>query len=227
MYSFKTRVIEISEELRKYRSDTEILYGLLKVIVSAGARGIKKTHLMYRTNLNSKMLQRYMDILTEANVVVEEKRGKQKIVRLSPKGSIVYSSLEQLMTALFPQEEDEFTKFAKNEFKRFLKEGWDVSTETIVPGKSGLEYKPDVLLVKNGKRVLVKFILGQGDLGAVSQLVIFYSEVLDTGSTGLVVTDKPEIRNVIPEKLSEDVIVIDTRPLDTLYERVKEALEKI
>ncbi len=217
----------MSEEQRKYRSDTEILYSLLNVIISSGIRGVKKTHLMYRTNLNSKMLQRYMNMLEESGIIYEEKRGKQKIVKLSPKGSIAYSSLESLMRILQPVRESEETVFIKNELNRFLKKGWDVSFDTIVPGKSGLEHKSDALMVRNGKRVMVKLIIGTSLMGEAALLVSFYGDILDTGSKGIVITDHPELEKIVPDKLKDDIAVIEYRPLATIFDRVSEALEKL
>ncbi len=216
----------LSEESRKYRSDTEILYEILKVIVSSGEGGIKKTHLMYRTNLNSKMLQRYLDMLQNANIIEENQYGKQKIVRLSPLGKTAYASLKTLIQILFPREEPEEIDYIKAELKKLTKDGWDVSFDKIVTGKTGADYLPQALIVKKGKRYLVKFIIGSNSMDAGISLMNFLLEVLDTRSKGIVITDKPEIEDIILDKLRDDVKIVASRPIENLLERVKKALEE-
>ncbi|MGB9785096.1 MAG: winged helix-turn-helix domain-containing protein, partial [Fervidicoccaceae archaeon] len=67
---------------------------MMSVIVSGGEQGIKKTHLMYKTNLNSKMLQKYLDILEKGGLITEITLGKQKLVKLTSAGVMAFSALQ-------------------------------------------------------------------------------------------------------------------------------------
>lgn len=217
---------ETGDEIRKYRSDTEILYEILRVIVSAGERGIKKTHLMYKTNLNSKMLSRYLEILKASNAIEEIKFGKQKIVRLSPLGKTAYASLKTLVSILFPPTPPQELEFIKAELLKLGKAGWNIRFDRIVTGKSGADHKPDAVMTKEDKRYLIGIFMGSTSMEARILLLNFMVSVLDTRSRGIVITDNEEIMNVVPEKIKEDVIVIPSRPLDTLVDRILDAIEK-
>jgi len=81
-------------------------------------------------------------------------------------------------------------------------------------------------MTKEDKRYLIGIFMGSTSMEARILLLNFMVSVLDTRSRGIVITDNEEIMNVVPEKIKEDVIVIPSRPLDTLIDRILDAIEK-
>ena len=213
------------EEGRRYRSDTEIFYEILKTIIDAGEFGIKKTHLMYKTNLNSKMLARYLKILEDAKIVEEEKFGKQKIVKLSPLGKTAYAALRMLVSILKPARPPQEVEFIKEELRRLCKRGWTVRYDTVVSGRTGADYLPDAVIFKDLDQYLVGIFVGSSSMESQILLVNFIVSVIDTRSKGIVITDDEKLVKAVPEKLRDDIKVVPARPLETLAERVAEAIE--
>lgn len=217
--------IVIIEEERKYRSDTEILYEILHTIMSSGDRGIKKTHLMYKTNLNSKMLARYLDMLLRANLIEEVQFGKHKIVRLTPLGKHAYVNLRVLKKLLFDTEEPREMSYVKSELTKLGKYRWNIHFGRIILGRSGLEYLPTATMVKDtGGRYMIDVYLGVRGLEARALLMHFLMGVADSGYKGLVLAEEPELEKAVPSRLKDMVIVLPLRPLDTLLERVLKAI---
>lgn len=218
-------VIVIEEE-RKYRSDTEILYEILHVIMSAGDRGIKKTHLMYKTNLNSKMLARYLDMLLKADLIEEIRHGKHKIVRPAPLGKLAYVNLRILKKILFEAEEPRELNHIRQELRKLGKQRWNIHFGRIVLGKSGLEYKPTAVATRERDRFLIDVYLGLHGLESRALLLHFIMSLVDTDSKGIVVTDDKDLERAVPQRLRDIVWIVPVRPLDTLLERVLEVMER-
>ncbi len=211
---------------KRYRSDIEIFYEILKNIIDAGEFGIKKTHLMYKTNLNSKMLAKYLNILKEAGVIEEEKFKKQKLVKLSPLGKTAYAALRILMTILKPMKPRQEVEFIKEELMRLTKKGWMVRSGIAIDGRTGADYLPDVIIRRKMKTYMVRILLGNSSMESQLLLVNFMVAVIDTGCKGIVITDDERLANLIPDKLKDDIKVVSTRPLETLADRVAEVIEE-
>jgi len=213
------------EEERRYRSDVEILLEILEHIVSASDKGIKKTHLMYKTNLNSKMLAKYLDMLIKAECIEEIRIGKLKVIRLRPAGKRVYASLKVLAGILFPKKEPPEVEFVKKELERLGTLGWNVKLDRIVIGKSGVDHEPDVILSKDAERYLVYLSYGKGDIESRVLLLDAITAVLDTGSKGIVISDREgDLARAVPEELKGRFHVIAVKPLESLLDRVVAAL---
>ena len=217
-------VIVIEEE-RKYRSDTEILYEILHVILATGDRGIKKTHLMYKTNLNSKMLARYLDMMLKAGLIEEIKLGKHRIVRVAPLGKLAYANLRILKKILFEAEEPKEMNFIKTELRKLGKQRWNIHFGRIVLGKSGLEYMPTAVATRDRDRFLIDVYLGLQGLESRALLLHFLMSLIDTDSKGIVITEEKDLERAIPPRLRDIVWIVPARPLQDLYERVLEVME--
>ena len=79
------------------RCETEIIYDLL----SSAQTDIKKTHLMYKTNMKYTQFTKYLDVLLEKGLLGEkdlEHDGKTYYV--TDKGKKFLSSIETAMTYL-------------------------------------------------------------------------------------------------------------------------------
>lgn len=217
--------VAVEEERRRYRSDIEILLEILEHIVSAGDRGIKKTHLMYKTNLNSKMLAKYLDMLIKAECIEEVHFGKLKVIRLRPAGKRAYTSLKVLASVLFPKKEPPEVEFVKEELEKLGPLGWNVKFNRDVIGKSGMEHKPDVIVSKDAERYLVYLAYGKGEVENRILLLDAIIAVLDTGSKGIVISDREEdLARAVPEELKGRFHVIAGKPLESLLDRILVAL---
>ncbi|WP_272985623.1 winged helix-turn-helix domain-containing protein [Fervidicoccus fontis] len=214
-----------TEEERKYRSDTEILYEIMNVISSGGDFGIKKTHLMYKTNLNSKMLQKYLDILQRNGLIIEENKGKQKIIKMTPKGKSAYFSLKMFSSYLnivqTPQEIVEIY-----ERLRGLKgENVNINYNSMLLGKSGIEYAALVVITKEKDRYVVGHVLSKNKLDMVVDLMQYIIMMLDTNSKIILIVSDESISKIIPEKLENDIKIIPLEPKENLIERIRNSIK--
>jgi predicted transcriptional regulator len=75
----------------KNRSRTEIIYDLVK----ATKGGAKKTHLMYKANLNYTVLEQYLNFLQESGLIREE-NGAERLYFATGKGLKFLTMYEEL-----------------------------------------------------------------------------------------------------------------------------------
>jgi len=214
-----------AEARRKYRLDVEILYDILSSVVESGEFGIKKTHLTYKTNLNSRMLAKYLDLLEKADCVEEVKFGKLRLVRLKPRGMRVYSALRVLYNTLFSEREPPEAVFAKKEVEsKLAKKGFYVKTGHFVIGASGLEHQPDLIAYREATRYMIYLAVGRSEL----ENRIIYLDALtaaaDVGSRCIFVTEVESLARSVPERLRDRLFVVAARPLDDLAERIAKVM---
>ncbi|MGM5483011.1 MAG: winged helix-turn-helix domain-containing protein [Nanobdellota archaeon] len=69
----------------KKRERTEIIYDILKVIQNRKGRA-KPTHILYKSNLSSQMLNEYLYLLLEKKLIEKETNKKNKLYTLTEKG---------------------------------------------------------------------------------------------------------------------------------------------
>ena len=75
------------------RNDIEILSEML----SLAQKGIKKTHLMYQTNVSYSQLVYYTDFLVEKGFIDIKNGGQNNIYRITEKGKNFLKDVENLM----------------------------------------------------------------------------------------------------------------------------------
>jgi predicted transcriptional regulator len=72
--------------MKQKRTQLEIIHDMLSTMQQRGGR-IKPTHLLYKSNLSYKMMQGYLTILKERDLVEEEEaKGEKKVYVLTQKG---------------------------------------------------------------------------------------------------------------------------------------------
>ena len=81
----------------KKRSESDIIYELL----SATLPGIKKTRLMYKTNMSNTQLTRYLETLIEKDIIcVTPTNPEGNIYYVTEKGKEILNQLSTLKDAL-------------------------------------------------------------------------------------------------------------------------------
>lgn len=69
----------------KKRERTEIIYDVLKAIQNKGGEA-KPTHILYKSNLSSQMMNEYLDFLLEKDFIKRTETKKAKYYSLKDKG---------------------------------------------------------------------------------------------------------------------------------------------
>jgi predicted transcriptional regulator len=81
------------------RSQLEIYVDILKVLAQKGP--LKLTHIMYKANVNCKILKEYLDFLIKQGLVEERLIGKNRIVYANTtRGTTVIKYFRELNKAL-------------------------------------------------------------------------------------------------------------------------------
>ena len=81
------------------RSKLEMYVDILKVLAHRGP--LKLTHIMYKANVNCKVLKEYLDFLLAQGLIEERLVGKRKVVYANTqKGIAVLKYFRELSTAL-------------------------------------------------------------------------------------------------------------------------------
>ena len=90
------------------RSKLEMYVDILKVL---GQRGpLKLTHIMYKANVNCKVLKEYLDFLLKQGLIEERILGRSRIVYANtPRGVTVLKYFRELNKALPIMEEESKT----------------------------------------------------------------------------------------------------------------------
>ncbi|MGC8563453.1 MAG: winged helix-turn-helix domain-containing protein [Fervidicoccaceae archaeon] len=216
----------MARDERKYRTDTEIIYEMMSVIVSGGEQGIKKTHLMYKTNLNSKMLQKYLDILEKGGLITEITLGKQKLVKLTSAGVMAFSALQTLSTLLnIPAGIGSATNQKSKYLDELSKTGFPVSTGKTILGRTGMQYQPDAIIEIKGESYPVKMIVGKKEFEGNIEFLNFILMLVDGEKKGILITDNANLEKSIPKKLADDIKFIHVISPEKVAEKVKAAFQ--
>lgn len=199
---------------------------MMSVIVSGGEQGIKKTHLMYKTNLNSKMLQKYLNILEKGGLITKITLGKQKLVRLTSSGVMAYSALQTLSNLL---NLTGGTGGQLDQKGRYLEElgkaGFSISTGKTILGKTGMQYQPDAILEVKGESYPVKFIIGKKGMESTIEFLNFMLMLVDGEKKGILITDNSDLEKSIPKKLADDIKFVYVISPEKVVEKVKAVLQ--
>jgi predicted transcriptional regulator len=207
---------------RKYRSDVEIFYEIVRAVVAAGERGIKKTHLMYRTNLNSKMLAKYLDVLIKAKALEELEYRKEKIIRLGPNGMLAYVSLENINRVFYGAMRTDEESFVIEQLNKLKNEGWTVEWDFTVIGRLEVPILVDGFLSKGEKKYLLQMAVNRTEVETKIALLNLYLSLADTSVKGIFITDLVDtFKDVISPAFQDRLIVISAKPLEGILERVK------
>jgi len=196
---------------------------MMSVIVSGGEQGIKKTHLMYRTNLNSKMLQKYLNILEKGGLITEVTIGKQKLVKLTSAGMMAYSALQTLNNLL--NFSVAIGGLGEQQKSRYLEElnkaGFLVSFGKAVLGRSGMQYQPDAIMEVKGESYLVKIIVGKKGFESNIEFLNFALMLVDSEKKGVLITDNADLEKSIPKKLADDIKFVYVISPEKVAEKIK------
>ena len=81
------------------RSKLEMYVDILQVLSRRGP--LKLTHIMYKANVNCKVLKEYLDFLTKQNLIEERPVGKNRTVfAITPRGITVLKYFRELKQVL-------------------------------------------------------------------------------------------------------------------------------
>jgi predicted transcriptional regulator len=81
------------------RSKLEMYVDILQVLSRRGP--LKLTHIMYKANVNCKVLKEYLDFLTKQNLIEERTVGKSRTVfAITPRGITVLKYFRELKQVL-------------------------------------------------------------------------------------------------------------------------------
>lgn len=214
----------MSEEgfpVRKYRSDVEIYYDILHAIVASGERGIKKTHLMYRTNLNSKMLAKYLDVLIKSNAVEEVEFRKEKIIRLGPNGMIAYMNLLNVNRIFYGARRTDEEDFIIEQLRRMGESGWSVELNFVVIGRTEVPIFVDGFITKGDSRYLVQIAVNRTEVETKIALLNLYLSLAETNVKGIFITDLVEtIESVLSPAFKDRLLIVSAKPLESVIERI-------
>jgi len=80
------------------RSEIEII----NEILTLAKNGVRKTRILYQTNLSYTQLQNYLSFLLEANILEMENFKTVKTYRTTPKGLEIMESINKVINGLVP-----------------------------------------------------------------------------------------------------------------------------
>jgi len=210
---------------RKYRSDVEIFFEILRWVAASGERGIKKTHLMYRTNLNSKMLAKYLEVLVRAGAVEELEYRKEKIIRLGPSGGLAYLSLLNIHRVFYGARRTEEEAFVMEQLEKLREDGWSVDRDFIVVGRLEVPMMVDAFLSKGDYKYLVQVAVNRTEVEAKLALLSLYLALADTAASGVFITDLTEtVEEALSPSFRDRLKVVSAKPLESVSERLRSSL---
>jgi len=101
-----------------YRHRLEIVKDILSILDVAGARGSKKTHIMYGANLSYKLLERYIGEVIESGLICTDERCIYFITDKGKEFLKIYMNYEKEMKEI----DNHFIKInnGKDELKKML-----------------------------------------------------------------------------------------------------------
>ena len=173
---------------RCYRSELEILRDMLDVIYRSTTRdGVRKTHLLYYANLNTRQLEKYLERMRECDLILVDDSGRLHITR---KGVTVLTLMNKLMHLLDQTYEKRLVDEIRRATLRTLASlGFRVQSPAFRYGISGLQHYFDALVEFEGREVMLHFSLHNKD-DPLMELAFFSISVLDCDGRGILITDK-------------------------------------
>jgi len=86
------------------RSKLEVYIDILDVLATKGH--LKLTHIMYKSNVNCKVLKEQLEFLVKNRLVEERTLGKERLVYgITPKGTQILRAFGEIKQ-VFPEEEE-------------------------------------------------------------------------------------------------------------------------
>lgn len=83
--------MESNDGVKKRRDRLEVINEILDVAVN----GVVKTRIMYRTNVNFRQFENYVDTLLEAGLVEVFDKNGRRVYRTTEKGKLLLSKLRE------------------------------------------------------------------------------------------------------------------------------------
>ncbi len=215
-----------------HRSETEIIYSLMLATYKTSDRGIKKTHLMYVTNLNSKMLSKYLERLVQLNIVKYVLHGNEKRVVLTKRGIALLFILEKMYELIEERDKDNLYKNIRDQVEYYAKSnGLSIVREYYVKGKlTGLPHIFDLALgpldPESKELIVARIVTDQSE--ATHPLLIFIMSLIDTGLRGIFIS-VPSLKHMMSfaEIFSDRCEVVDGVMHDNIIEKMHKAVEKM
>ena len=84
-------------------------------ILSAARQPVRKTHIMYRSNISYKQLDNYLDTLIECDLIKEGSEDGAKVYNVTNRGLIFIELFENLSEYLIPPRPNRSPEFKKSE----------------------------------------------------------------------------------------------------------------
>ncbi len=101
----------MSELGSKNRSRIDIYFDIL----TAARQSVRKTHIMYRSNISYKQLDKYLDILIECDLIKEESEDGATVYNVTNRGLTFIGLFENLSEYLIPPRSDHSPELKKSE----------------------------------------------------------------------------------------------------------------
>lgn len=214
-------MVEAVISRRKYRSDVEIFWEIMQAVLASGERGIKKTHLMYRTNLNSKMLAKYLDVLLKGRAIEELEYGKERIVRLSANSYLAYFCLNNLNRILYGTKRTDEENYIIEQINGLKDKGWGIYWDFSVIGRSDIPILVDGFISKGEINYLVQLAVNRTEYETKASLLTLYLSLAETTVKGMFITDLVKsVEEILSPDFKDRLIVVSARPLENILDRV-------
>ncbi|OYT44470.1 MAG: hypothetical protein B6U85_09995 [Desulfurococcales archaeon ex4484_42] len=192
----------LGDGTRSYRSKLEIIISILKSIESSGM--LKKTHILYRANLSSSQLNKYLNMLIDSGTVAKVKESDGDYYILTGLGRLLLYEIEKAIDVLNvkdkvrPQLEDLIEGILRKRRMKYFK-------NHVIRGVTGLQHFFKFIIVnKEGEQVAIEIIKGN-ELSMFYQLMSFYLRVADSKVRGIV---------IVPEDLASTIQLIKRNLID-------------
>ncbi|RLG87779.1 MAG: hypothetical protein DRO18_02705 [Thermoprotei archaeon] len=169
---------------RSYRSKLEIIISILKSIESSGM--LKKTHILYRANLSSSQLNKYLSMLINSGTVAKVKKSDGDYYILTGLGRLLLYEIEKAIDVLNVRDklesqlEDLIENILRKRKVKYFK-------NHVVRGVTGFQHFFKFIIInKEGEYVAIEVIRGN-ELSMFYQLMSFYLRIADSGIRGIIV----------------------------------------
>lgn len=208
---------------RCYRSELVIIRDILRGIYDSSREGVRKTHLMYIANLNSKQLEKYLNKLLECNSLSKLPDGRLCITK---KGVVILTLMSKLLDMLGSIETRSSTNLKEHTFKLLERLGFKIVSPVYKWGSSGIRHYFDGVVKFEDKEVLIGFS-SENSEDLLINFAVFLVSVIDCGGRGILVTSKKNNVNIDVEELNSKVSIVEIdleSPSDVKYLLASEIL---
>ena len=207
------------EKRTRYRSEFEILKDILRATYSRGFEGVKKTHLMYMANLNSRQLERHLNLLVDLRLIAKTDNSRYKITNRG----IAVLALISYLVKIIRGENDPVIAF-HGEILNIL-DGLNLKYDINVVryGDSGLQHNFDILTKVDDDDIAICIGIGESD-DVLFNLMVFLVSLFDTRIKGVFITNR-EIKNI--DGIKENVIILKCNSIRELRYELPAALLKL